>query len=195
MAVKSEKKPKTKGKKIAIIIICILAGILILDTISAMYKSDPEKVKIYNTTNPHISTTGIPYISAHRSGGGIAPEESMMAFKNCIENKDFSVDVFEFDLHVTKDEQLILLHDDTLDRTTDSREVFGVKKARPEDYTYEELRKLNIGAHFENNDGETPYSNLSGDEVPDDLRILRVDDILDYLIANGDFCYIIELAS
>ncbi len=193
MAVKTERKKKTKGKKGAVIIVCVLAVILLLDVVSAAYKSSPDSIKDYEITNNQISTTGKPYISAHRSGGGIAPEESMMAFKNCIENKDFNVDIFEFDLHVTKDGQLILLHDDTLDRTTDSEEVFGVKKARPENYTYEELSRLNIGAHFKNNDGEMPYSKLSGDEVPDELRIVRAEDVLDYLISNGDFKYIIEI--
>ncbi len=193
MSVKTERKRMTKGKKAALIVACVLAAILIFDLIGAAYKSNPADIKSYNTTNNQISAAGKPYISAHRSGGGIAPEESMMAFRNCIENENFNVNVFEFDLHITKDGQLILLHDDTLDRTTDSVEVLGVEKARPEDYTYEELSKLNIGAHFVNKDGEMPYSKYSGENVPDDLRIVRAEDVLDYLTANGDFSYIIEV--
>ncbi|MBQ7740921.1 MAG: hypothetical protein IJT65_06795 [Eubacterium sp.] len=193
MSVKTERRPKTKGKKVALIILLVLVTILAFDSFEAVYRSKPESIKSYETKNNNISTTGKPFVSAHRSGGGIAPEESMLAFKNCIENENFNVDIFEFDLHVTKDSQLILLHDDTLERTTDCAEVFKVKKARPENYTYAELRRLNIGAHFKNTEGEMPYSNLSGDEVPDDLRIVRLEDVLDYLISNGDFNYIIEL--
>ena len=117
----------------------------------------------------------------------------MMAFENCVNNPDFNVDVFEFDLHITKDEQLVLLHDDTLDRTTDSPEVFGVKKAKPEDYTYDELRTLNIGAKFEDENGELPYSKLHGESVPESLKIVKVDNLLDYLSAKGDYDYIIEI--
>ena len=99
-------------------------------------------------------------ISGHRSGGGIEPEETLRAFKNCAENPDFSIDVFEFDLHVTKDDVLVLLHDDTVDRTSDSQQVFGEKDVRPENKTYDELRQLNMGAQFETESGEKPYANM-----------------------------------
>ncbi|MBQ9228668.1 MAG: hypothetical protein IJ168_07520 [Eubacterium sp.] len=190
MAVKTKKKMK-KGVKALIIIAAILAVIILADCIAAGYRSDPDSFIYHQHTNPFISSDGSTQISAHRSGGGIAPEESMAAFRNCIENPNFAVDVFEFDLHITKDDVLVLLHDDTLDRTTDAETVFGVKNARPEDYTYEELRQLNIGAHFVNNDGETPYAELS--EVPEELRIVRLETVLDYLESNGHFDYIIEL--
>ncbi len=55
---------------------------------------------------------------------------------------------------------LVLLHDDTLDRTSNSAEIFGKEEARPEDYTYEELRQLNMGAKFTDEDGNTPYANI-----------------------------------
>lgn len=169
------------------IIIILAAGMTALGN----YHSDPDDVKDYNTTNPYILDK--TDISGHRSGGGIAPEETMLAFKNCAENPDFSVDVFEFDLHITKDERLVLLHDDTLDRTSDSEEIFHEKDVRPEDKTYEELRELNMGAKFENENGETPYSELKAEEVPEDLRILLVEDVLDYLMSKGDYKYIIEI--
>lgn len=92
------------------------------------YRSDSEDVIAYETDNPFVAADGNTLISAHRSGGGIMPEETMMAFKNCAENENFTVDWFEFDLHITKDNVLVLLHDDTLDRTSDSETVFGEKK-------------------------------------------------------------------
>lgn len=192
MATKERKKLNT-GKKILCIILSIILAFVIGDTISVNWHSNPKNVKTYESDNQYINTSATPYVSAHRSGGGIEPEESMVAFRNCVENSDFNVDVFEFDLHITKDNVLVLLHDDTLERTTDCEEVFGEAEARPENYTYEELRQLNIGAKFENTKGEMPYANLSGENVPDDLKILRVEDILDYLMSQGDFDYIIEI--
>lgn len=186
-------KPLTKKKKL-IILIFFLTLIVSLGTfvnIAGFHRSDPEQIKTYDSTNPYmLSSTDI---SGHRSGGGIAPEETMMAFKNCAENDEFSVDVFEFDLHITKDNVLVLLHDDTLDRTSDSEEVFGEKNVRPEDKTYDELRKLNMGAKFENEAGETPYANLKGDDVPDNLKIPRLEEVLDYLDTVGDYKFIIEI--
>lgn len=114
-----------------------------------------------------------------------------MAFKNCAENDSFSIDVFEFDLHITKDNVLVLLHDDTLDRTSNVEEVFGETDVRPETKTYEELRQLNIGAKFVDPDGKMPFADMS--EPTDDLRILRVEDVLDYLNSKGDYKYIIEI--
>ena len=181
---------KKKIKKIAIFV-CVIAVIITATQLTGHYHSDPADVKDYNTTNPYILEK--TDISGHRSGGGIAPEETMMAFKNCAENESFSVNVFEFDLHITKDGVLVLLHDDTLDRTSNSEEVFGEKDIKPEDKTYEELRTLNMGAKFETDDGEAPYADLTQDEVSDDLKILRVEDALDYLMSQGDYKYIIEI--
>lgn len=190
---KNNDKKMSIGKKILCCILAFVIAFAIGDTISVNWHSNPDNIIKYDTDNKYINNTGKPYISAHRSGGGIAPEESMLAFKNCIENPEFNVDVFEFDLHITKDNVLVLLHDDTLERTTDCETVLNDAQARPENYTYNELRQLNIGAKFETDDGEMPYANLHGDEVTDELKILRVEDILDYLMSNGDFDYIIEI--
>lgn len=185
------KKKMNKHLKRFIVFLCVIAVIAGGLTYAGNYYSDPSDIKAYDTDNAYILEE--TDISAHRSGGGIAPEETMMAFKNCAENPDFDIDVFEFDLHITKDDRLVLLHDDTLDRTSDSLEVFGEEEVRPENKTYDELRQLNMGAKFETADGEMPYANLKGDEVPDDLKILLVEDVLDYLMSKGDYKYIIEI--
>ena len=178
-----------KWKKALRIILCALLALILALFLSSRHRSNPADVKTYDTTNPLIMAR--TDVSAHRSGAGIAPEETMMAFRYCVEQEGFEIDVFEFDLHITKDDVLVLLHDDTLDRTSDSAKVFGETNVRPENKTYEELRQLNMGAQFVNDAGEAPYKDLT--EVPDDLRILRVEDVLDYLDANGDFRYIIEI--
>jgi len=174
---------------IIIILAVLAAGLLAAVYISRNHRSDPAKVVRYETDNPFI--TGRTQISAHRSGGGIAPEETLMAFRNCAENPEFSVDVYEFDLHITADDQLVLLHDDTLDRTSDCEAVFGETGVRPENKTLAELKQLNMGAKFVAPDGSMPYAGLT--EVPDELRILSLPEVLDYLSALGDFSYIIEV--
>lgn len=66
------------------------------------------------------STTGErgdnPIVSAHRGGAAYAPENTMLAMENAIR---LGVDQLEADTQLTADGILILLHDDTLDRTTD----------------------------------------------------------------------------
>lgn len=188
-------KEKKKGKKkmfIALgVIVAVIVALVVVQQIAYNTVSTPDEIITYETTNPYIVDKTM--VSAHRSGAGIMPEETMMAFKNCVENESFNTDVFEFDLHITKDGVLILLHDDTLDRTSDCEEVFGEEDVRPEDKTYEEIMQLNMGAKFEDENGNMPYADLKGDEVPDDLRIVTLDQILDYLNAEGDYHYIIEI--
>lgn len=174
---------------ILLVLVLLAAGAFAAIKISANHRSDPARLVSYDTDNRFI--TGKTQISAHRSGGGVAPEETLMAFRNCAENPEFSVDVFEFDLHITADGQLVLLHDDTLDRTSDSVEVFGETEVRPENKTLAELKQLNMGARFVDADGNMPYAGL--ETVPDELRILSLPEVLDYLAGVGDFTYIIEV--
>lgn len=173
-----------------LIVLAVIAGIFwCIITISKNHRSDPGDVIDYETTNPYIVET--TQISAHRSGGGMAPEQTMMALKNCVENEAIHVDTFEFDLHITADDVLVLLHDNGLDRISDSDVVFGEANIPPETKTYDELRKLNMGAKFVNEKGEMPYANTT--VVSEDLRIVRLEDALDYLMSIDDYDYIIEI--
>lgn len=176
---------------IVVLILVVLAGALLF-AVTRDY-SGAAPVSVADCTNPHISQTGQPMISAHRSGAGIAPENTMMAFKNIVQTDGFSIDIFEFDLHLTKDGELVLLHDDTLDRTSDAVELFGRENILASELTYEELSRLNMGESFVTDDGETPYQGLRGEEVPEDLRIVRLEDVLDYLENYGQFNFVIEI--
>ena len=53
---------------------------------------------------------------AHRGASGIAPENTVAAFKKAIET---GVDAVELDLHGTADGEVVVMHDASLDRTTD----------------------------------------------------------------------------
>ena len=192
-------KTNNKIKKFAIgllktigIILAILMVIAV--TLVALIKHEwKETYKEYDTNNKYIVEYGKTMVSAHRSGRGIFPENTMMAIDGCLNAQDYEIDVFEFDLHITGDGQLIILHDGTLDRTTDAVEYFGKEEIRPEDYTYEELRTLNFGENFETDDGEMPYKGLRGDDIPDSLRVSRLEDVLTRIQSKGDYDYIIEI--
>ena len=188
---KSSKKAFRK-LKITLLIIAIIIVYVIVIPMSASKNLPGKAANAEDITNPYI-TAEKALVSAHRSGKDIAPENTMAAFINCIESEDFNVDIYEFDLHITKDGQLILLHDNTLDRTTNSAEHFGEEGVKPSEKTYAELRELNFGENFENADGEYPYRGLRGDDIPDELRAVLLEDVLDYLESNGSFQYIIEI--
>lgn len=144
-------------------------------------------------TNPYI-VDGKALVSAHRSGGGLFPENTFMAFKNCVESENFETDIFEFDLHITKDNVLILLHDKNFDRTSNSQELFGKKGVKPSEKNFEELQELNLGENFKAPDGTYPYRGLRGNDIPEDLKVVRLEDVLDYILSQEKrYSFIIEI--
>lgn len=184
---------KKKVIKVIFSGVALFLVVLVVGTVLLMTHKWSDTYEEYDCDNKYITQMGRTMVSAHRSGAGIFPENTMMAFENCINSKEFRTDMFEFDLHITKDGELILLHDSTLDRTTDAAEYFGGEDIRPENYTYEELRALNFGENFRTEDDETPYKGLRGDEIPENLRAAKLDDVLGYLESKGSFDYIIEI--
>lgn len=76
---------------------------------------------------------------AHRGFSGKYPENTMLAFKKAVEA---GADGIEFDVHFTKDKEIVIIHDETIDRTTD-----GVGEV--ESYTYDELSRFNAFGRFE----------------------------------------------
>lgn len=75
------------------------------------------------------------YVAAHRGWSAKYPENTMAAFRAALE---LGVDQIETDVRVTKDGRLVLIHDGTVDRTTDG-------SGRVCDLTFEELRRLDAG--------------------------------------------------
>lgn len=88
-----------------------------------------------------------PIILAHRGGSQIAPENSMIAFKKSAE---LGVHGFEIDIRLTKDEEIIVFHDEFIDRTTDGA-------GRVSDMTLSELKTFDLGYQFINSQQEYEY--------------------------------------
>ena len=77
-------------------------------------------------------------IFAHRGYSGKYPENTMIAFKKALE---CGVDGIELDVQLTKDGEVVIIHDETIDRTTTGK-GFVV------DYTYEELERFDASFKF-----------------------------------------------
>lgn len=77
-------------------------------------------------------------IFAHRGASMYAPENTMSAFHLAYE---LGAEGIETDVHLTKDQIPVLIHDETIDRTTDGS---GYIK----DYTFNQLKNLNAGLWF-----------------------------------------------
>lgn len=200
--IKPEKKTG-KGKKARKIIGIALGAVAALAVCIIVFISFPgwpwdKVIPNENATNPYIRDYLDVDISAHRSGAGVAPENTMMAFKKVLaENEKNGVDTYEFDVNITADGELVILHNLTYDETSDAVELFGRENVAASEITLAEAKKLNMGENFELN-GEYPYRGLRGDDVPDDLRVVTCDEVIDYIEANSGnkkFNYIIEIKS
>ena len=77
-------------------------------------------------------------VVAHRGASGHAPENTFAAFTKAIE---MGADAIEIDVHQTADGRIVVIHDDTLERTTDGRGSVASK-------TLKELQKLDAGSWF-----------------------------------------------
>lgn len=76
-----------------------------------------------------------PLVMAHRGGGGLWPENTMLAFERA---SDLGVDAIELDVHSTSDGVLVVIHDATVDRTTNGT-------GRVNDLTLAEVKRLDAG--------------------------------------------------
>lgn len=95
-------------------------------------------------------------IIAHRGASGYAPEHTRAAYELAVAQ---GADFVEQDLAVTKDGQLICLHDESLERTTDVEEVFpdrarvdpatGARRWLAADFTLAEIKRLDAGSWFD----------------------------------------------
>ncbi|MEO8184302.1 MAG: glycerophosphodiester phosphodiesterase [Deltaproteobacteria bacterium] len=79
-----------------------------------------------------------PLTFAHRGGAGLWPENTLGAFQAAIE---LGCSHLETDLRLTRDGQIVLFHDSSLERTTDG-------EGDVSSYTLEQLRRLDAGYRF-----------------------------------------------
>ena len=85
---------------------------------------------------------------AHRGASAYAPEHTVASYTLAMRQK---ADFVEPDLAVTKDNVLVCLHDDTLDRTTNVAEVFGGRRSGgtlANDLTISAIKRLDAGKWF-----------------------------------------------
>ncbi len=110
-------------------------------------------------------------VIAHRGFSGAAPENTIAAFKKAI---DLGVDMIELDVHLSQDGQVVVIHDDTLNRTTNGKG----KVAR---YTLNELKQLDAGSWFGSQFSEEKIPTLK--EV---LELVRGQVLLNIELKEGD---------
>src|SRR6266487_6555266 len=128
----------------------ILAIVILISlTFLLIFTPDAPSKKYY--TDIHH-----PLVIAHQGGDGLWPGDTMYAYENAVK---IGADVLEMDAHITKDGQIVLMHDEKVDRTTDGTGLI-------EDLTLNQLKQLDTAYKWSNDNSKTfPYRG-QGIQVP-----------------------------
>ncbi len=101
-----------------------------------------------------------PLNIAHRGARSLAPENTLTAARLGLE---IGADLWELDVAVTSDEELVILHDDTLERTSNVQQVYPERAPwAVHTFSLAELRRLDFGSWFNQKD---PFGQIAAGKV------------------------------
>jgi glycerophosphoryl diester phosphodiesterase len=111
-------------------------------------------------------------VIAHRGFSGVAPENTLAAFKKAIE---VGSDMVELDARLSKNGEVVVIHDETLERTTTGR-------GRVAEKTTDELKILDAGSKF--------HPSFSGEKIPilrEMLELTRGKVLVNIELKSGEY--------
>lgn len=109
-----------------------------------------------------------PEVIAHRGGGGEWPGETLFAFERAL---DAGADVLEMDAHATSDGHIVLMHNKTVEHTTDGR-------GKIKELTLAQIKELDAGYRWTADGFTFPFRSKPG-PVPDDLRVATLEEVFE----------------
>jgi glycerophosphoryl diester phosphodiesterase len=112
--------------------------------------------------HPLLDINARPVVG-HRGNAAHAPENTLESFRQAVE---IGVDAIELDVHLSADGHVVVIHDPTLDRTTDS-------SGRVDRLTLEEIQRADAGASFTRDRGSTRPYRARGIAIPTLDEVLR----------------------
>jgi glycerophosphoryl diester phosphodiesterase len=113
----------------------------------------------------HQVLCGGPLLIGHRGAAGLVPENTMASFRDAVDR--WAVDMIELDVRASADGHCVVIHDATVDRTTDGTGPVAGK-------TLAELRQLDAGHRFQDEGGSYPFRGQG-------LRIPTIEEVLEAL--------------
>lgn len=122
----------------------------------------------------HAVLDGAPLLVAHRGGAGLAPENTLAAFHNGAST--WGADMTELDVHATRDGHCVVIHDPTVDRTTNGTGAVA-------DMSLDELQKLDAGYRFTTDGATFPFRGTG-------VRVPTIEEVLEAL---PDMRFIVEV--
>jgi glycerophosphoryl diester phosphodiesterase len=103
-------------------------------------------------------------VIAHRGGRSLGPENTIYTFRKAV---SLGVDVLEIDVHLTQDNHLVVIHDKTVNRTTDG-------SGAVESYSLTDLQKLDAGYRWSDDKGKPNPLRGKGIKIPSLTEVFKV---------------------
>jgi len=152
-------------RRIIIVLMFILFFMAIRYNVNNKQKSD---------VHPFIVKTSKIINIAHAGGKGLGPENTIITLEKSVEA---GADILEIDIHSTSDSVLVLIHDHKVNRTTNGDGYVW-------NYIYENLRELNAGYYWTENDSLTfPFREMD----------IKIPSLKDVFIKYSDIRFNIEI--
>lgn len=138
------------------IVVAIIAGLAVLYGVAGLIVPRADR-------KPAVTEHRWQVI-AHQGGNHLRPDNTMVAFRNAVQ---LGVDALELDVHGTADGELVVIHDETVDRTTNGS---GLVR----EMTLEQIRELDAAYRWPHHmeTGEYPYRGR-GVKIPTLEEVLR----------------------
>jgi len=131
------------------------------------------KIKEYKLKNERMICMAL--VIAHRGASAYAPENTMPAFEKALE---LGAEGIELDVHMTADGEIVVIHDHTIDRTSNGK---GMVK----DLTLDEIKKFDFGSWF-----DPSFEGVSIPTLREVMELLRDwDGLLNIEIKSGPIFY------
>jgi glycerophosphoryl diester phosphodiesterase len=106
----------------------------------------------------------LPQVLAHRGASGSAPETTLASYRLALEMK---VDFLELDVQMSRDGEIVAIHDPLVDRTTNGKGAVG-------EMTLAQMRALDAGAWFNRTFPERARPEFAGEHIPTLEEIIRL---------------------
>lgn len=158
---------RTFLKDCALLSATAAAGQILLREVTAT----PRTVNQQRPVPPFFAQAPTLDVIAHRGGDGERPGETMHAFRHAVA---IGADVLEMDVYQTIDGHLVLMHNPTVNETTDGTGLVSLR-------TLKKLKQLNAGFDWDKGDDNRQFYKKKLDEVPagirNDLSIPTLDEV------------------
>lgn len=145
-----------KGSIVPLLVSIALAATLV----AACASSEVERGQALTGKEKNMSTNTSVLVMAHRGFRGIAPENTLLAAQKGWES---GAEYWETDIAASSDGELVIMHDDTLTRTTNAQAVFPDRKPwTVYDFSLAELKRLDAGSWYRKAD---PFGQIASGRV------------------------------